>query len=471
MTPYQGFVGGAYRARSSNFDAEECLNLYAEVAQGNARNVAALYGTPGLRTWLELSGGSTSGVRGCIKTTATTSYWVVGENVYKVLADKTTTLLGSISAGSMPVSMASNGIDVVIAVTPNMWKVDPTGAVTAIAGGGFLGASQVGFIGGYFIWTVPNSGRAQYSSLYSTDTTALNFFTAEGSPDNGVGQIVDHLEYWYFNETTTEVYGLVADANNPIQRIGGAFIEHGCASAYSIAKMDNTIYWLGSDENGLGIVWKASGAYEPQRVSTHAIEFALAQADLSTAVAWTYQQEGHAFYVLTVGDKTWVFDAATGLWHQRAWRNPATAEFHRHRGQCRLSFAGKTLVGDWENGKIYEMGLDIYDDDGVPLIARRTGPSMNFNTYSGLRVHFESGVGLQSGQGEDPQAMLQWSDSYGKYWSAEYWAAMGRVGDYKRRVDWRRLGSPRPAGTPRIFRVTISDPVKRAIISAEVDGS
>lgn len=470
LVPYTGFIGGAYRARATNFDAEECLNLYPETAQvGTAKSVAALYGTPGLIRWAQLSGGA---IRGMLRFNATTAFVAAGANVFRVAPDQSAVLIGTILPDTKLASMASNGVTVVIASGGGLFIIDPvTNSVTPIADADFLGAGQVGFIGGYYVWNVPGTGKSQTSDLYSTDVSPLAFFTAEGSPDVGVGIIVDHLEYWYFGESTVEVFGVVGDADQPLQRINGAFIEHGCAAAYSVAKMDNTIYWLGSDDNGFGIVWRATGAYEPQRVSTHAVEYALGLAgDLSDAVAWTYQQEGHAFYVLSVGDRTWCFDASTGLWHQRAWKD-ANGGLHRHRAQCHMTFAGKNLVGDWENGLLYELSLNAYTDDGVEIIGRRTGSFVSARTYHMLQVDFETGVGLVAGQGEDPKAMLQWSDDGGKTWGAERWADLGKIGEYQRRVRWRRLGSPRLYGLSRVFRVTISDPVRRVITGAMLDAS
>ncbi len=469
LVPYKGFVGGSYRARSSNFDAETCLNLYAEGSTtGTAKDIAVLYGTPGLVLWANLGDGP---IRGALRFDASTAYVVSGDTVYRVASNGASGAIGTITFGNDPVSMASNGFQVVISTDPEMWAIDVgTDTVTQVLDPDFLGSTHVVFLAGYFIWGVPNSGRSQYSTLYSTDIEPLSFFTAEASPDFGVAQLADHLEYWYFGESTTEVFSVVADADQPLQRINGAVIEHGCAAPFSVAKMDNTVYWLGADDNGKGTVWRATGAYEPQRVSTPAIEYAISQVeDISGAVAWTYQQESHSFYILNVGDRTWCFDASTALWHERAWRNPVDGSLHRHRGQCQMAFAGKNIVGDWQNGNLYALDLNAYTDNGATIVSRRTGPYVSARTYNMLQVDFETGVGLVEGQGENPIALLQWSDDGGKTWSNDHPAEIGRVGEYQRRVRWRRLGTSRRFGLARTFRVTITDPVKRVITGAMLD--
>jgi hypothetical protein len=112
----------------------------------------------------------------------------------------------------------------------------------------------------------------------------------------------------------------LAQQTSPLQRIQGAFNELGCAAPYSVAKMDNGLFWLGRDRRGEGIVYRANG-YSGVRISTHAVEWQIQQyADMSDAIAYTYQQDGHSFYVLVFpsANTTWVYDAATQAWHERA---------------------------------------------------------------------------------------------------------------------------------------------------------
>jgi len=72
---------------------------------------------------------------------------------------------------------------------------------------------------------------------------------------------------------------------------------------------------------------------------------------------------------------------------------------------------------------------------------------------------------VQDFQGQDPQILLDWSDDHGRTWSNQLSASMGKVGEYTKRVKWFRLGQSRD----RIFRITISDPVKRVIISGHIE--
>ena len=464
------FIGASYTARSKSFDSQRCVNLYPEMSQsgpGPSKNVAMLIGTPGLALWSTLAGGP---VRGLLRFSAAQAIAVAGGNVYSVTTAGVGTLLGTIGAGSGVVSMASNGISVMIADGTGLWAVnvaDSTVASLAYA------ADDVDFIDGYFVFNESGSGRYRITGLYSTVIDLLKFGTAEGSPDPLVGLIVDHREVWLFGRDTTEVAFNSGRPDFPLDRIQGAFIEYGCAAARSIAKMDSSIFWLGANDRGQGTVQRAEG-YRPMRISTHALEFAIASyIRIDDAIAYTYQQEGHSFYVLTFpsGNATWVYDASTGLWHERAWRNPVDATLNRHRTQCHMAFAGENLVGDWETGKIYRLDLDTYTDNGDPLPRIRACPHLSadlkWQFFNSLQVDMQAGVGLTTGQGSDPQAMLQLSDDGGSTWSSEMWAAIGKIGERLARVRWRRLGKSRD----RVFRVTVTDPVKIIMIGASADVS
>lgn len=465
------FVGASYATRSKNFDAQRCVNLFPSLGEsGTSKSVAALYGTPGLRLWLALGTGT---VRGMLRFNPLIGVIIRNDTVYKVTPAGVSTPIGSVLAGEGQVSMASNGI-VIMVVTGGTdgYFIDPVaGTVTPIADSDFVGGDKVSFIDGYFLWNKLGTGQFQITSVYGTTIEGLDFATAEGAPDNLLSLIVDHREVWLFGETTTEVYFNSGNQDFPFDRIQGAFLEHGILASDSVAKMDNSVFWLAADERGQGMVMRAVG-YQPQRVSTHALEFAISQMTTVTdAIAYTYQQEGHNFYVLTfpTANQTWVFDASTNLWHERAWRDPVTNVLKRHRSNCQMQFAGYTLVGDFENGNVYVMDMDTFTDNGDPIARIRTCPHINsdykWQFFSALQIDMQTGVGLDTGQGSDPQAMLQWSDDGGYTFGTEFWKSFGRIGERRTRVRWRRLGKSRD----RVFKLTITDPVRVAIIGASVE--
>jgi hypothetical protein len=216
--------------------------------------------------------------------------------------------------------------------------------------------------------------------------------------------------------------------------------------------------------------------YQWQRVSTHAVEQSLLNAVTSDAVAYTYQIEGHEMYVCTfpsVGEYglTWVYDGSTKSWHKwMAW-DSTLGVYKRHRSNCGAFFNGNYIVGDYENGKLYSVENAVYTEDGATIRRLRRAVHITSDLerqyFESFQIQFQPGVGLNTGQGQTPQAMLRWSNDGGSTYSNEHWVSIGAMGQYANRALWRRLGWSRD----RIFEVAISDPVKAVIVSAELKAS
>ena len=468
-------LGASYVARSINAADNRMVNLFPEMTPDNGQTAAFLNRAPGLN-FLQSVGTGPIRALWAHQTNGSDFYVVSGGEVYKLNSmTGAPTLLGTVS-GTGPVSIADNGTQIFFACNPDGYIYNETTNVFAqITDPDFAGAVTVAYLDGYFVFNQPNSQIIWVSQLLNGQSVdPLDFASAEGSPDGVVGLIADHRELWVFGTDSVEVWYDSGAADFPLTRIQGAFNEIGCVSAYTIAKMDNGLFWLGTDARGQGIVYRANG-YTGQRISTHAIEYAIAQyGDISDAIAYTYQQEGHAFYVLTFpsGNATWVYDVATQAWHERAgWDN---GEFTRHRSNCQCNFGGNIIVGDFENGNIYTLDLDVYADNGDIqkwLRSWRALPTGQNNlkrtAHHSLQLNCESGVGLNDGQGSDPQAMLRWSDDGGHTFSNEHWSPMGKIGAYYHRVFWRRLGMTLKL-RDRVYEVSGTDPVKIAIMGAEL---
>lgn len=474
------FIGGAYRARSLNFDAQRCVNLYVEVSEsGGSKSPAMLIGTPGREPWgISLAGGV---ARGLYRFSDTLAVAVIGTNVYTITnlgPAGPVALIGVIASGTTPVGMADNGSVIMLVTGATGYFIDPVaGTVTGVLDPDFVAGPSVDFLAGRFVWPKAATGQFQWTEVYGTDIDALSFSTAEASPDIIVSQIAGFGELWELGQNSTEVFQPSQDADEPFVKVQGASMEIGCAALYSVAKIDSSFIWLGRSEEGTGIVWRAVN-YQPQRISTHAIEFAIASYEvISDAVAFTYQQEGHSFYVLSfpTADKTWCYDVSTGLWHERAYRDPATGALHRIGPVCQMAFANSTIVGNYDSATLHKWKLDVYEDgtpeEGIPRIraCQHLSAGLKRQFFHSLQIDMETGVGLSgvasSDPGFNPQAMLRWSDDGGHTWSNSHWTSIGTIGEYKRRARWRRLGWSRD----RVFEVTITDPVKACIIGATAE--
>jgi hypothetical protein len=496
-------LGSSYVARSVNAADSRMVNLFPEIVPEAGKEPAFLSRAPGLRRLVSVGAGP---IRGLWKL-GNYMYAVSGLDVYRIDAQLNVKQIGIVS-GTGPVSMSDNGTQLFIACNPNGYIYNSnTEVFQKIPDSDFPGAVTVGYLDGYFVFNEPSSQKIWVTALLDgTSVDPLDFASAEGSPDGVVGLIVDHREVWVFGTNSVEVWYDAGTADFPLQRVQGAFNEIGCVAPYSIAKMDNGVFWLGQDARGQGIVYRAEG-YTGKRISTHAVEWQIQQyADMSDAVAYTYQQEGHSFYVLNFpsANTTWVYDAATQAWHERA--SFSKGQFSRHRGNNQVFFNNQVIVGDYQTGEIYTLDIDSYSDNGAPqkwLRSWRALPTGQNNlkrtAHHSLQLDCETGVGLNglpstdpvgllltensellvtedgdgielqapTVQGADPKVMLRWSDDGGHTWSNEHWVSIGKVGAYGHRAIWRRLGMTLKL-RDRVYEVSGTDPVKIAIVGAEL---
>jgi len=457
------FIGGAYEGRSKNLNAQICQNLYPVIDREGGKTVIALMNTPGLTSWLPL-GGEGGEIRG-LHVMDDYLYAVYGNSLYKINTTPTATLLDTIGTSAGKVWMVDDGTNLMIVDGASGYVWDGA-TLTEIADADFPVPSSLTYQDTHFIISKAGTGEFYISAVLDpTDWDALDYATAESNSDKLVAIRSVGSALWLLGERSTEIW-YSSGETFPFNRNPGGILDVGCGAVASPADIDGTMLWL----DKLRRVVMTEG-YSYRTVSTHQIEYQFSQySNVSDAIGFCYNQEGHNFYVLTFPleaktGKTWVYDLTTSLWHTRA----SGANDLRHRANCFVMFDEKRLVGDYDNGTIYEYDLGAYDDDGTTLRAIRAAQSTHANRklmrFNSFEIEFEAGVGLAVGQGSDPQAMLEWSVDGGHTWSNEHWTDIGKIGKYKTRAIWRRLGM----GRDFIPKVTISDPVKRVMISAHLD--
>ncbi len=457
MTTPIPFATQAYQLRQVQFAAQRCVNLFPEVGPPGAKTPLALLGTPGLTTYAIVGRGPIRGMIGLEGFVLVVS----NSDLFKLEVNGDTTLLGSLP-GTGPVKMASNGEQVLILTGTSRSDgfIATANDLTQITDEDFLGGSDVAFIDGYFVLSVADSNEFYISALYNGfEYDPLDFARAEGSPDDIVGLEVDHREIWLMCQDTIEVWYNSGNADFPFERASGTFIERGLGARDSIAKVDNTLFWVGNDR----MVYRANG-YAPQRVSTHAIEQKINEAlGTSDLIAFGYSLEGHAQYVLKKpGEWTFVYDNATQLWHERC-----SCDREDYKVSTYVQAFNRLLVGDDRNGSVYFFDAERpgTEDDGT-VVSRMAAPPLFANEetahLNALVVDFERGVGRTIGQGSDPVVMLRYSDDAGLTWSSEKWRSLGKIGEYTRRARWNRMGRFQQ----RVLELSISDPVDRVIMGA-----
>jgi hypothetical protein len=506
-------TAGAYQARSLSAEAQRCINLYPERNPPDAPFPFSYYPTPGLTL---LASPTPGAGRGLYVASSGDLYAVVGSSLYYVDPTFAHNLLGTLTYSEAlpvtPVSMADNGVVLVLVDgSPAGYSVTLSGRSWngAISDPAFYGADRVDFVDTYFLFNRP--GTAQFYVSPSTWAPGVAFnplwiAAKTGAADPLQGVICQHLEPWLIGTLSSEVWIDSGAADFPFQRMPGVFVEHGAVAKYSIAKQDLSIYWLAQDRQGQALVVEAA-QYQAKRISNHALEARLSTyGTISDAIGFTYQQQGHVFYVLSFpsADETWVYDAATGLWHQRAWLD-GTGALHRHRaGSCAQAY-GRTVCQDWQTGALYALDPQAFTDAGaaIPRIqsfphlredARRvsygsfiadmetgTTPSLGQAPNPSVAFQFEdadgSTVGFTSPSGApfsffggsplEPQVSLRWSDDGGLSWGQPVMRGLGAAGDTLRTPTWRRTGMARR----RVFELSWSFPYETVLNGAYVDAA
>lgn len=427
--------------RIPQVSAERLVNMYAEPADGVSNVI--VHGASGLDLFADCGVGP---VRGMERHNGIL-YVVAGSELYQVNSVGGVVSKGAIAGTCGCVGMASNGTYLCIVTgTGNPGYLYGT-SLAQITDSDFGGAETVDSIDGYFLFS-DGSGSffINETPFDGTNYDALDFASAESNPDNIVRVFVDHREVLLFGEETMEAWYNSGNADFPFERTPGAITEKGLASADAVARIDNTVFWL--DHHG--VARRLAEGYNAQRISTHAVEAAF--GTLSTAEAIAFVEAGHEFFVLSFDNGTWVFDAATGLWHQRqSWEEP------RWRVCCHEWVYGKNLVGDYESGKIYALNPATFMESGDPLVSEMIFPPIQVD---GGKFKVPS-VQLDLEQGSAGNVRL-WISDDGEEWHDAGVRSLGPVGDRNARTIWRGLGQHRNLH----LRFSISDDVRRAVFAA-----
>lgn len=393
---------------------------------------------------------------------------IIGNTLYSIDTLFNPTSVGTLLTSTGTIVLTDNGLAAYFCDGTHRYSYTYSGSVFAIqTDGGFTTGGRSDVIDGFIVYNQPGTQNWGATSLNSVSSPALSVGKKDGAPDNMVSLIVNNREIFLLGEATGEVWVDVGTFPFPFARVPGTSMQHGVAAVNSVAPLGNSFAFVSQDKRGQGVIVVMDG-YQPKEISNHAVTNSLVNQYIGDAVAFTYQLEGHEFYVVSFPtvDLTWVYDASTGMWNK--WLDYSTGTYHRHRANCAALFQGLVLVGDYQNGTIYALDNSVYTDNGNPIRRLRRCPHLvtDFNQqfFEALQIQFQPGVGLPTGQGSNPQAMLRWSNDGGSTWSNEHWKSIGLTGKYKNRAIWRRLGTARD----RVYEVVVSDPVKAVIISANL---
>lgn len=409
---------------------ENLVNMYAEVVQRpNGESTIIRRQRPGL-----VSRTAQTGEKRCVERHKNLHYMVIGNTLYSYNG-ASLTALGTLATNTGRCSMVFNDNDQIMVsdgTTLKYWNGTTLNSVSVPASDFTPG--HLAYISGYAV--VVNQGTGQFFITAANDFStidALDFATAESSPDALVTVFVDHNEIWLAGARTTEVWQVTGGTDFPMTPLSNAQLERGCGAEWSYAAEDNTVFFLGDDWN----VYRADG-YRPARVSTHAVEDQLAGLsadDKAAASAMIVTWRGHKFYVLTFGESlTLALDIGTGLWWQ--------AETYGYDYWRVLGSAGHKTDYFLTPAGICTMGAVNTDESAI---MRRGGVSAPGNAQ-GKRItihafHLDCEVG-RAAIGVEPEVMLRFAKDAEQYGTVRT-RSLGTTGAYRRKVVYRNLGQGR----------------------------
>jgi hypothetical protein len=482
MPPF-GFCGPSYTAPSPIIDDEIAMNCYCERSESeNATTKISLLHTPGRKRFALLPESRVPGgfeVNGRV--------FFAASNLWELTGSGVKLNRGSLGAAPLtPTQIWANETQLVVLNNGNLYVLTlATNAFVAVNMAQFNGpVAQIEFCDGYILATLQNSHTFQVSALEDATTwSGLDIATVSLFPDNIVSMKTVHRYVWMQSAKKSIAYYNAGAGFPPFIPVQGEMLESGAGAAFATVLLENTLLWLDQDERGFMVARRQGQG----RVSTHAVELAwqtyAKQWTVSDAVGWSYQENGHPFWVLYFpsvnngAGATWCYDALENLWHQRGFFNSGNGQYSADRAMCHTFAFGMHLVGDCASGAVYELSSDIYDDDGALIRGNRRTPTVgNENEwvyFPQLEIVMETGlqpvlagtpVELLDGNGQPrpTQIIMKWSNDGGKTWSNEYFLSVGFPGDYDKRVIRGMLGRARK----RLWDFSWTDPIAWRFVNA-----
>ena len=488
------FVGTTYQHKSFDVSAQRTINFYPETLDNSdTKSPRVLIGRPGVQLYADASGITDGAPRGIITANAKASiletsgrsFVVIRNKLIEINSDATLTERGTISDLNSRAYMVDAGAFLMIADGTDLYSFEyDTNALDTVSLP-FAQPTQIAYIGERLIAinadptvdVIPNYNKYYFSAISDPTTfSALDWNEAVGNAQQciAIGERGD--EFFVFSDSNFAVWKKVGNAKNPYTRMNGVNAGIGCRAKDSVISHAGQVFWLGSSKNGNNQFFGSSG-YQAQKISTYAIENELDKVDGTTtdAKGFSFQKVGHNFicWSFLQSDQTWVFDPAEG-WSEWATRDTNTNVLRRF-GPLYATFAnGEILMAYVDGPYIVKLNAEYYQDwtpDGiVPMISIRRSPvywkGLNEVWHRSFTLDMETGVGTQTGQGQNPRIMLRWSDDGGYTFSnVEKWKPLGKIGQRKVMVQWRRLGRSRE----RVYEVSITDPIKRVRIQAQIE--
>jgi hypothetical protein len=477
-------------------DAEETINLFPEIIESQqGKSALALVGSPGTSVFSNIPQAAAVWGQKFVPS-VNRHFAVIGKSggfLYEISPTGVATQLGAVVTPNGPVSMACNATQLLFVSAGTMYVFTfSTGVLTPINGVGsnpappFPNVSVVGFSDGFFVAVQASPAEIALSALSNgLSWNAINTSTISLFPDNIVSMIVDHRQLVLQGNTKTVVYANAGAPIFPFVPVPGAFIEQGSWAQNATTQLDNSVFFISSDDRG-NLMAMRNQQYTGIRISNHAVEQQWQSYPIATdAVGYSLQMNGHAWWhvYFPTANQSWRYDVTTNMWHKVLAWNTNNGTWTAHKSQNHAIAFGRHLVGDWSSGNIYQLSMPTYttgwnfvSDAGSPIRRIRRSPYIQTETARMFhnRLQFELQVGLGpthpltdgAGNPRDPQMIVRWSDDGARTWSNDHIVNCGQAGKYTTRAFLTRLGSTLHG---RVYEVDMTDAIPWYFADAYLD--
>ena len=458
-------TGPSYQSRSKPLSSQQTVNWYQQFNEGGKESYV-LMPFPGLETK-----GNAAGKDRGLHRMAEILYQVKGTSLYEIDKLGNHTLRGTIP-GTKRCIIADDGINMFI-VVPNekVWQyTTDTNAVSEVTNVNITKALSVDFFNNQFIYTF-----ADFSTVSDVgngaEATGLNRIGEETLPDAMVRDFVfDEVIYRCGVRSIVGWYNSGV-GSPPIDKLQGRIFNVGLSAPYSIAKTDEAFYWLGDDN----AIYRAQAGTK-ERISSDAISNAISKFSvIDDAIGFTYTFEGQNFYTITFPSENQTFTVSESLGENGWFELSSGLQGGKWQGSSIISAYSKNYVADSDNGNVYLLDLDTYENNGESI--KRTRVTSNIDarlvggalgdavTMSSVIISMETGVGLIVGQGDNPRIIVEASYDGGRTWAAGAWPKVGRLGEFVLKVKWDNMKTFYDC----MLRISSTDPVNYSVYSANID--
>lgn len=432
----------ARKRRSTWTPSLRIVNCVAEQSNTNQFNGIDHVQRPGLVQFATVGDGP---IRGLYRQAGTFNgdFLVVsGEEWFRVNGAGVETLLGSVPGVqrntaaatatraitvSDGIAYSTNGTTVTLIVMPDSRLV-----------------GSVAQLNGYFILTELDTARFYWIEPDQIDPDGLSFATTESTP--GANKKVERVgdELWFFKDEGVEVWYPTGDADLPFQRTPGRNYDKGCRNRDTVTRFDNSVAWVGND----GIVYRGDNA--PVRFSDNSIEEQLRLSESDSLSAWSYSEDGHTMYVLSMTAGTYAYDVSTQQWSEfESYNRPV---WRAHIGEVGENY---NVCGDDELGLLYRLDPNVPNDNGDFMTRIVTGGVAVVGQpqrWNSLQLYAVTGT--IDDPNLFPKCRITWSDDGGQTYDDWEDVTLRKQGKYGEPVRLNRLGYARYPGRLVQFQVT-----------------